>query len=84
MTRWTIYFRCWLGMTGAGVAAIVINLHENAWLIGAGLVVTGISFIFIMGTSRVVWQTKVALDLLGLVVGLQIVLGGGDSHWGFC
>jgi hypothetical protein len=32
------------GMTTAGLAAILISLSENAWLIGAGLFITGISF----------------------------------------
>lgn len=70
------------GMTVAGLAAIVISLRANAWLVGMGLVVTGISFVFIMGTIRVIWQTKVAPDMLGRVFGLQIALGVGGQSLG--
>lgn len=70
------------GMTAAGLAAIVISLREHAGLIGAGLVVTGISFVFIIGMNRVIWQTKAAPEMLGRVFSLQLALGVGAQSLG--
>jgi DHA3 family macrolide efflux protein-like MFS transporter len=71
-----------VSMTIAGVAAVLISLQENAFLIGIGFVLTGISFVFIMGLSRVIWQTKVAPEVMGRVFALQIALGVGAQALG--
>lgn len=71
-----------LGMTTAGLAAILISLNENALLIGVGMFITGISFVFIMGLSRVIWQLKVAPEVLGRIFSLQIAVGVGAQSIG--
>jgi len=62
-------------MTVVGLAAILIGSFQNAFTIGAGFFITGISFVFIMGLSRVIWQTKVEPHMLGRVFALQIAVG---------
>ena len=69
-------------MMTAGLAAILISLRENTFLIGLGFVLTGISFAFIMGLNRVIWQTKVAPEMLGRVFALQLALGVGGQSLG--
>jgi MFS transporter, DHA3 family, macrolide efflux protein len=71
-----------VGMTTAGVAAILISVRESALLIGVGMFVTGISFVFIMGLSRVIWQMKVAPDVLGRIFSLQLAVGVGAQSFG--
>lgn len=71
-----------VGMTTAGLAAVLISLQENALLIGVGMFITGISFVFIMGLSRVIWQMKVASDVLGRIFSLQLAVGVGAQSIG--
>ncbi|MDX2139286.1 MAG: MFS transporter [Chloroflexota bacterium] len=70
------------GMAVAGLAAILISLRESTFLIGIGFLITGISFVFIMGLSRVIWQMKAAPDVLGRVFSLQLALGVGAQSLG--
>jgi predicted MFS family arabinose efflux permease len=71
-----------VGMTTAGLAAILISVRESALLIGVGMSITGISFVFIMGLSRVIWQMKVAPDVLGRIFSLQLAVGVGAQSFG--
>lgn len=57
------------------LAAIGIAWRENTFLISLSFFVTGISFVFIMGLNRVIWQTKAKTEMLGRVFSLQIALG---------
>lgn len=69
-------------MTTAGLAAILISLRENAWLIGAGFFITGISFVFIIGLNRVIWQVKAAPGVQGRIFSLQAAIGVGGQSLG--
>lgn len=71
-----------VGMTTAGLAAILISVRESALLIGVGMFITGISFVFIMGLSRVIWQMKVTPDVLGRIFSLQLAVGVGAQSFG--
>lgn len=62
-------------MTVVGLAAILIGWFQNAVIIGIGFFITGFGFVFIMGLSRVIWQTKVDSHMLGRVFALQIAVG---------
>lgn len=62
-------------MAVAGLAAILIGLSENAWIIAAGLFVTGISFVFMVGLNRVILQIKSAPDVQGRIFSLQMAIG---------
>lgn len=66
----------------AGVAAMVISLRENPWLIGAGLFITGISFVFVSASNRVIWQIKADPQVQGRVFSLQAALGVGAQSLG--
>lgn len=71
-----------MGMTTAGLAAVLISMRESTLLIGVGMFITGISFVFIMGLSRVIWQMKVAPDVLGRIFSLQLAVGVGAQSLG--
>ncbi|MBL8165114.1 MAG: MFS transporter [Anaerolineae bacterium] len=71
-----------ISMMTAGLAAMLISLRENTLLIGIGFVVTGISFVFIIGLNRVIWQLKAAPDVLGRIFALQLALGVGAQSLG--
>lgn len=64
-----------IAMSMASFATIVIAWRENVFLIAVGFFITGISFVFIMGLNRVIWQTKAKTEMLGRVFALQIALG---------
>ena len=72
------------GMAIAGVAAILVGLSENAWLIGASFFITGICFVFIAGLNRVIWQIKAAPAVQGRIFSLQAAVGVTVCHWGSC
>jgi MFS transporter, DHA3 family, macrolide efflux protein len=80
--RWRRMAGILAGMTVVGLAAILISLRESVLLIGVGFVLTGISFVFILGLSRVIWQTKVPPDIMGRVFALQLALGVGAQALG--
>jgi MFS family permease len=71
-----------IAMMIAGVATIIIGLREHTLLIGLGFVLIGISFVFIMGLNRVIWQMKVAPEMLGRVFALQLAVGVGAQSLG--
>ena len=69
-------------MTLAGLAAILISLRPSAWLVGVGAALTGVSFVFIIGLSRAIWQSKAAPGVLGRVFSLQLAIGVGAQSLG--
>lgn len=69
-------------MTLAGLAAILISLRPSVWLIGVGSALTGVSFVFIIGLSRAIWQSKAAPGVLGRVFSLQLAIGVGAQSLG--
>ncbi|HMQ30718.1 MAG TPA: MFS transporter [Chloroflexaceae bacterium] len=69
-------------MAVAGLAAILISLRENPWLVGLGSVITGLSFVVMIGLNRAIWQQKAAPDMLGRVFALQLALGVGAQSLG--
>ncbi|MAT45552.1 MAG: hypothetical protein CL609_24750 [Anaerolineaceae bacterium] len=62
-------------MTFSGIAAIIIGLWENPWTIGFGFFLTGMSFIFVIGLNRVIWQIKSAPEVQGRIFSLMTTLG---------
>ncbi|MDJ0752774.1 MAG: MFS transporter [Ardenticatenaceae bacterium] len=86
MALWSSRFRRMHGilaaMATAGLAAILISLDENPWLIGAGFFLTGISFVFIVGLNRVIWQLKTAPEVQGRIFALQAAIGVGGQSLG--
>ncbi len=71
-----------MAMAVAGLATLIISLGKSTLLIGVGFFITGISFVFIMGLSRVIWQMKVAPEMLGRVFSLQLAVGVGAQSFG--
>lgn len=71
-----------VSMAVAGLAAILISLQENPWLVGLGSVITGLSFVVMIGLNRAIWQQKVSSDKLGRVFALQLALGVGAQSLG--
>lgn len=58
-------------MSFAGFAAILIGLRENPWMIGLGVFLTGMSFVFISGLNQVIWQIKSAPEVQGRLFALM-------------
>jgi MFS family permease len=73
--HWRRMYGILLSMTVAGLAAILISLQQNTLLIGIGFFLTGISVVFLIGLNRVIWQMKVAPEMLGRLFSLQLALG---------
>lgn len=72
-----------LGGTGvAGLAAIFMGVWENPWTIGVGVFLTGLSFIFVIGLNRVIWQIKSAPEVQGRIFALMGTLGVGAQSLG--
>jgi DHA3 family macrolide efflux protein-like MFS transporter len=58
-------------MAFAGFAAILIGLWENPWMIGLGVFLTGLSFVFISGLNQIIWQIKSAPEVQGRLFALM-------------
>jgi MFS transporter, DHA3 family, macrolide efflux protein len=69
-------------MALAGFAAILISLRESPWLVGVGVMLTGMSFVIMIGLNRSIWQQKAAPAILGRVFSLQMALGVGAQSLG--
>lgn len=63
------------GLIAAALAMMVIGLRESVIVTAVGVALIGMSFTFMLGLSRVVWQVKVAPGFLGRVFGLRLVFG---------
>lgn len=69
-------------MLVAGLAAILIGLWENPWTIGAGVFLTGLSFVFVTGMNQVIWQVKSAPHLQGRLFAIMGTLAVGGQSMG--
>jgi len=60
-----------VAMAVAGSAAIVMGLWENPWTIGLGVLLTGLSFVFMSGLNQVIWQIKSSPEYQGRLFALM-------------
>ena len=66
----------------AGVASIVMGLRESAALIASGMFFVGVTFMFIFGLNRVIWQVKAAPEVLGRIFSLRVAFSMGAMALG--
>ncbi|MEM7132828.1 MAG: MFS transporter [Chloroflexota bacterium] len=66
----------------ASVAFVLVGLWESVTTISLGYLLIGITFVFVLGLNRVIWQLKAAPDVLGRVVSLRTALGVGARSLG--
>ena len=66
----------------AGLASMLIGLRESVLLIAIGTFCIGVTFMFMFGLNRVIWQIKAAPEVLGRISSLQMALGSGASSIG--
>jgi MFS transporter, DHA3 family, macrolide efflux protein len=59
-----------------------LGLWENPWLIGAGVFLTGLSFIFVTGLNQIIWQVKSAPQVQGRLFALMGALAVGGQSLG--
>ena len=59
----------------AGAGAMIVGLRENLLLTATGIFIIGVSFVFVIGLNRVIWQAKAAPDTLGRMFSLRVMLG---------
>jgi MFS transporter, DHA3 family, macrolide efflux protein len=69
-------------MAVAGCAALLLGLLENPWVIGAGVFLTGLSFIFVTGLNQVIWQVKSAPQVQGRLFAMMGALAVGGQSLG--
>lgn len=66
----------------AGLASIMIGLRESIVLMAIGVFFIGVTFMFMFGLNRVIWQVKAAPDVLGRIFSLRVALGMGMMSLG--
>ncbi len=66
----------------AGLASMLIGLRESVLLIAMGTFCIGVTFMFMFGMNRVIWQVKAAPQVLGRISSLRMALGSGASSIG--
>ena len=66
----------------AGVASVLIGLRESIVLMAIGVFFIGVTFMFMFGLNRVIWQVKAAPDVLGRIFSLRVALGMGMMSLG--
>ena len=66
----------------AGLASMLIGLRESVLLIAMGTFCIGVTFMFMFGLNRVIWQVKAAPEVLGRISSLRMALGSGASSIG--
>ncbi len=69
-------------LAAAGCAALLLGLWENPWVIGTGVFLTGLSFIFVTGLNQVIWQVKSAPQVQGRLFALMGALAVGGQSLG--
>ncbi|MEM7331133.1 MAG: MFS transporter [Chloroflexota bacterium] len=69
-------------MVLAAIAAVLAGLRESVWITAAGMILIGVSFVFMIGLNRVIWQVKAAPTVLGRVFSLRVALGVGAQSIG--
>lgn len=70
------------GLALAGVASVVIGLRESIVLVAIGVFFIGVTFMFMFGLNRVIWQVKAAPEVLGRIFSLRVALGIGAQSLG--
>ena len=70
------------GLAIAGLASMLIGLRESVLLIAMGTFCIGVTFMFMFGMNRVIWQVKAAPEVLGRISSLRMALGSGASSIG--
>jgi len=71
-----------VGLVLAGLASAVIGLRESVPLVAVGVFFIGVTFMFMFGLNRVIWQVKAAPEVLGRIFSLRIALGVGAQSLG--
>lgn len=64
-----------VALFATGLSMGFVGLRPSFPLIMAGVFFLGLSFVFMIGLSRVIWQVKVAPKILGRVFALRVALG---------
>ena len=70
------------GLAMAGAASIVVGLRQSVPLIMVGVFFIGVTFMFMFGLNRVIWQVKAAPEVLGRIFSLRVALGIGAQSLG--
>ncbi len=71
-----------VGLALAGLASIVVGLRESVLLVTVGVFFIGVTFMFMFGLNRVIWQVKAAPEVLGRIFSLRVALGIGAQSLG--
>ena len=71
-----------VGAALAGLASVAIGIRESILLMGLGVFFIGVTFMFMFGLNRVIWQVKAAPDVLGRIFSLRVALGMGAMSLG--
>ena len=71
-----------VGLALAGLASIVVGLRESVVLVTIGVFFIGVTFMFMFGLNRVIWQVKAAPEVLGRIFSLRVALGNGAQALG--
>ena len=66
----------------AGMASVVVGLRESIMLMALGVFFIGVTFMFMFGLNRVIWQVKAAPDVLGRIFSLRVALSMGAMSLG--
>ena len=71
-----------VSLTLAGLASMLIGVREIIPLMAAGVFLLGVTFMFMFGLNRVIWQEKAAPEVLGRIFSLRVALGVGAQSLG--
>ncbi len=71
-----------VGLALAGLASAVIGLRESVPLVAVGIFFIGVTFMFMFGLNRVIWQVKAAPEVLGRIFSIRIALSVGAQSLG--
>ncbi len=66
----------------AGLASVLIGLRESILFMATGVFFIGVTYMFMFGLNRVIWQVKAAPDVLGRIFSLRVALGMGMMSLG--
>ncbi|MEM8859751.1 MAG: MFS transporter [Chloroflexota bacterium] len=71
-----------LALAVAGLAMMFAGLRATLPFVMIGMLFIGISFVFMIGLNRVIWQVKAAPEILGRIFALRVALGVGAQALG--
>ena len=71
-----------VGLALAGLASVAVGLRESVPLIAGGVFFIGVTFMFMFGLNRVIWQVKAAPEVLGRIFSLRVAFGIGAQSLG--